>query len=196
MAPSILLWDVMGTLVHDPFFAEMPGFFGLTFDELLEAKHPSAWVEFELGRISEEEFLDRFFADGREFDQRGFVDEVRASYRWLPGIEELLSELAEAGTTMHAFSNYPVWYRLIEERLGLSRFLEWTFVSCRTGVRKPDAAAYANVLRALNVSAERCIFIDDRESNCDAARQSGIHAVQYRGIEPLRDSLSSAGLIP
>jgi HAD superfamily hydrolase (TIGR01509 family) len=186
----------MGTLVHDPFFAEMPGFFALTFDELLEAKHPSAWVDFELGRISEEEFLDQFFADGREFDQRGFVDEVRASYRWLPGIEELLGELAEAETAMHAFSNYPVWYRLIEERLGLSRFLEWTFVSCRTGVRKPDAAAYATVLRELKVPAERCIFVDDRAPNCDAARKSGIHAVQYRGVEPLRDSLTAAGLIP
>ena len=43
----ILLFDVMGTLVHDPFFEEMPEFFGLSFDELLAVKHPSAWVEFE-----------------------------------------------------------------------------------------------------------------------------------------------------
>jgi HAD superfamily hydrolase (TIGR01509 family) len=140
--------------------------------------------------------LDQFFADGRGFDQRGFIDEVRASYRWLPGIEELLGELADAGTAMHAFSNYPVWYRLIEERLELSRFLEWTFVSCRTGVRKPDAAAYTNVLRALKMPAERCIFVDDRALNCDAARQSGIHAVQYRGAESLLDSLRGVGLIP
>ena len=29
----VLLFDVMGTLVHDPFFAEMPEFFGMSFDE-------------------------------------------------------------------------------------------------------------------------------------------------------------------
>ena len=120
----VLLWDVMGTLVHDPFFEEMPGFFELSFEELLAVKHPSAWVEFERGERSEEEFLTNFFADGRDFDREGFVDLVRASYRWLPGLEQLLGELHGGGCRMHAFSNYPVWYRLIEERLRPSRFLD------------------------------------------------------------------------
>ena len=30
MRPT-LLWDVMGTLVYDPFFAEMPDFFGMSW---------------------------------------------------------------------------------------------------------------------------------------------------------------------
>lgn len=192
---SILLWDVMGTLVHDPFFEEMPRFFEMTFDQLLAEKHPSAWVQFELGRLSEEEFLQSFFADGREFDRRGFVDEVQRAYRWLPGAEGLLSDLAESGTPMHAFSNYPVWYQRIEERLGLSRFLDWSFVSCRTGLRKPAPEAYAHVLRELGVSGEHCVFIDDRASNCEAAQQSGIRAVQFEGIDALRASLREVGLL-
>ena len=150
---SIVLWDVMGTLVHDPFFVEMPEFFGMTFDAMLEAKHPSAWVEFELGERSERSFLDNFFADGRDFDRRGFVSTIRSSYRWLPGLEELLAELRATESAMHAFSNYPVWYQLIEERLRPSRFLDWTFVSCITGRRKPDPAAYAHVLNQLGVPA-------------------------------------------
>jgi HAD superfamily hydrolase (TIGR01509 family) len=192
---SIVLWDVMGTLVHDPFFVEMPEFFGVTFDALLEVKHPSAWVEFELGKCSEEDFLQRFFSDGRDFDRRAFVGAVRSSYRWLPGLEELLAELRGAGCAMHAFSNYPVWYQLIDERLGLSRFLDWTFVSCLTGFRKPDPAAYAHVLSELGVPAERCVFVDDRLHNCEAARQWGIHSVVFEGIGPLRESLHDAGVM-
>ena len=190
-----LLWDVMGTLVHDPFFVEMPRFFGMTFDALLEAKHPHAWVEFELGRLSEEEFLDRFFADGRDYDHQGFVAFVRASYRWLPGLEALLGELREDGCTMHAFSNYPVWYKMIEERLSLSRFLDWSFVSCQTGLRKPDPAAYANVLSELGVPAERCIFVDDRLTNCEAARRAGIRSIVFEGDESLRAALKSASVL-
>ncbi|MBW1760126.1 MAG: HAD family phosphatase [Deltaproteobacteria bacterium] len=192
---SIVLWDVMGTLVHDPFFVEMPEFFGTTFDAMFEAKHPSAWMEFELGQRSEEDFLESFFADGRDFDRRGFVRTVRSSYRWLPGVEELLAELGEAGCTMHAFSNYPVWYRLIEERLKLSRFLDWTFVSCITGLRKPDPAAYTHVLSKLRVPAERCVFVDDRNSNCEAARQCGIRSLRFDGVGPLRASLRDAGVL-
>jgi len=192
---SIVLWDVMGTLVHDPFFVEMPTFFGMTFDAMLEAKHPSAWVEFELGECSQEEFLESFFADGRDFDRRGFVSVIRSAYRWLPGLEELLTELRGSGHAMHAFSNYPVWYQLIEERLGLSRFLDWTFVSCITGKRKPDPAAYAHVLSELGVLAEQCVFVDDRVGNCEAARQAGIHSVLFEGVGPLRASLREAGVL-
>ena len=39
--------------------------------ELLQQKHPSAWVEFETGQLSEEELGGKFFADGREFDYQG-----------------------------------------------------------------------------------------------------------------------------
>ena len=191
----IVLWDVMGTLVHDPFFVEMPEFFGTTFDAMLDAAHPSAWVEFELGRCSEKDFLESFFADRRDFDRRGFVHAVRSSYRWLPGVEELLADLEAAGCTMHAFSNYPVWYLSIEERLSLSRFLDWTFVSCITGLRKPDPAAYTHVLGTLGVQAERCVFVDDRYSNCEAARQCGIRSLQFEGAGPLRASLRDAGVL-
>jgi len=191
----ILLWDVMGTLVHDPFFIEMPRFFGMTFDDLLEAKHPKAWVEFERGERSEEEFLEGFFADRREFDRKSFVQSVRSSYRWIPGMEELLRELREAGCSMHAFSNYPIWYRLIEERLRLSRFLEWTFVSCLTGFRKPEPAAYVHVLQELSVAPDRCLFIDDRPRNCEAARQEGIHSIVFEGAAQLRSSLERMGVL-
>ncbi len=52
----------------DPFFKHMPRFFDLSFEQLMKAKHPTAWVEFEVGKISEEQLFDRFFLDGRRFD--------------------------------------------------------------------------------------------------------------------------------
>ncbi|MGD8318142.1 MAG: HAD family phosphatase [Myxococcales bacterium] len=195
MTAPIVLWDVMGTLVHDPFFEEMPRFFGMSFDSLLEAKHPEAWVQFELGKHSEEEFLKSFFADGRGFDWDGFVDAVRRSYRWIPGMRDLLCDLREAGCIMHAFSNYPVWYRLIEDQLELSRFIEWTFVSCHTGLRKPDPSAYRYVLRELAAPAERCLFVDDRTQNCEAARQVGIPSLVFEGAASLRASIEQLGLL-
>ena len=195
MVGSIVLWDVMGTLVHDPFYQEMPAFFGMSFEELLEAKHPSAWVEFELGQRSEEDFLRSFFADGRDFDRRGFVSAVRSSYRWLPGLEQLLDELRGTGCVMHAFSNYPVWYQIIEERLNLSRFLDWTFVSCITGLRKPDPAAYAYVCSELGVPAEHCVLVDDRAGNCEAALRSGIPSVLFEGVDALQASLRDLGVM-
>lgn len=191
----IVLWDVMGTLVHDPFYVEMPEFFGMSFETLLASTHPTAWVEFELGKRSEAEFLPDFFADGRSYDQRGFVSVVRSAYRWLPGLEELVGDLRGVGCAMHTVSNYPVWYQMIEERLRLSRFVDWTFVSCKMGLRKPDPAVYAHVLRELGVSGDQCVFIDDRVGNCKPAAEAGIHSIVFKGVEPLRESLREAGAL-
>ena len=192
---KVVLWDVMGTLVHDPFFVEMPAFFGVTFEAMLADKHPSAWVEFERGQRTERQFLDDFFLDGRLFVHGAFIDAIHTSYAWLPGMEELVTELRDAGCAMHAFSNYPVWYRLIEDRLGLSRFLDWSFVSCRTGLRKPDLAAYRCVLEELGMQTDQLLFVDDREVNCAAAREVGIEAIRFDGVSPLRERLAAHGVL-
>ena len=191
----ILLLDVLGTLSHDPFYEEMPAWFGMTLRELLEAKEPEAWPEFERGEIDEATFLRRFFADGRAYDHAAFVAHVEGCYRWIDGMEELLAELSDAGHAMHALSNYPVWWRRIERRLAASRFLEWSFVSCDLGVRKPDPDAFRIPVARLGVEPGRCLFVDDREENCAAARREGLDAIRFRDARSLRGELVNRGLL-
>lgn len=191
----VLLFDVMGTLVYEPFHVEVPAFFGMSLEELLEAKHATAWAEFETGDIDEATLFAIFFKDGHEFDHDKLKSCMTDSYRWLDGMKELLADLREAGFSIHALSNYPEWYRLIEERLGLSRYLEWSFVSCHTGVRKPDPEAYLGAARALGVEPGDCIFVDDREGNCRSARRVGMDAVLFRTAKSLRAELAERGLL-
>ena len=51
-------------------------------------------------------------------------------YRWIEGVEQLLYKLRSRDVEMHIITNYPVWYKRIEAKLALSRFLPWSFVSC------------------------------------------------------------------
>lgn len=191
----ILLFDVMGTLVHDPVFCEVPRFFGKPIEELFKELDPTSWVDFEHGHIDEATYLRRLFRDGRLHDEQGFREAMRTGYRWLDGVEELLGELRAEGAVMHVLSNYPCWYELIEERLALSRYLPWTFVSCRTGVRKPDAEAYLLAARTLNVAPGDCLFIDDRRSNCRGAEAVGMPAIQRTDTPSLRRELVARGII-
>ena len=184
-----LLLDVMGTLVHDPFYEEMPRWLGLSFDELLAQKDPHAWVDFEFGAIDQETFVERFFADRRPIDGEGLRGVARDSFRLLDGIEELLVELKARGVPMHAFSNYPVWWRDVEQATGLSRWLQWSFVSCDLGLRKPDPKAYREVLRRLGAHAPDCVFVDDRERNVLAAREEGMVGLHFTGAGRLQEEL-------
>ncbi|KAL3369626.1 hypothetical protein AABB24_010130 [Solanum stoloniferum] len=102
----------------------------MSMKELLESKHPTSWIEFEKGLISEEELTRKFFKDGRSFDMEGLKNCMRRGYSYLEGIEGLLKSLKENGYEIHAFTNYPIWYQMIEDELKLSNYLSWTFCSC------------------------------------------------------------------
>ena len=48
----------------------------------------------------------------------------------MEGVEELLLSLKRQGVEMHIITNYPVWYKRIEAKLAVSRYLPWSYVSC------------------------------------------------------------------
>jgi HAD superfamily hydrolase (TIGR01509 family) len=193
--PPVLLFDVMSTLVYDPFHEALPGFFDLSLRELIEQVQPGTWVQFELGAIDEAAALARMFRDGRDVDREALIAMLRSTYRWLPGMEALVGELRAAGVVMHVLSNYPTWYRLIEAELRLSRYLPWTFVSCHTGVRKPSAQAYLGPAQHLGRPASELLLIDDQPVNCEAAKKLGIDALRFRDARELRGELRSRRLL-
>ncbi|MDI1445899.1 HAD family phosphatase [Polyangium sp. 6x1] len=194
--PRLVFFDVMDTLVRDPFRDVMPSFLGMSLPELLRCKHPTAWVDFELGRIDERAFLSMFLP-GRSFDAEGFCKVVRESYALLPGIRELLADLRTSApdVRLYALSNYPPWYRWIAERCELDMLLDGAFVSYETGARKPDPEAYLVPCRRLGERPEQALFVDDREKNCEGARAVGMQAIVFDCAMKLREALAQRGLV-
>ncbi|KAG2693927.1 hypothetical protein I3760_08G118100 [Carya illinoinensis] len=105
----------------------------MSLKELIECKHPTAWIEFEKGMIDEVELSRIFFKDGRSFDLEGMKNCMRRGYSYIEGVEELLHALKQNKYEIHAFTNYPIWYKMIEDKLKVSRYLSWTFCSCING---------------------------------------------------------------
>ncbi|XP_042379476.1 flavin mononucleotide hydrolase 1, chloroplatic-like isoform X1 [Zingiber officinale] len=190
----ILLFDVMDTLVRDPFYEDIPAFFQMSMKELLEVKHPTSWVEFEKGLIDEKELARKFFKDGRSFDLEGLKECMVRGYSYLDGIEALLENLKLKSYELHAFTNYPIWYIMIEEKLKLSKYLSWTFCSCKLGKRKPALDFYMEVLDLLGVEPANCIFVDDRLVNIEAAKDAGMIGLHFRNAETLKEDLISLGI--
>ncbi len=54
-------------------------------------------------------------------------------------------------------------------------------------MRKPEHGIYELTLERLGgVPASECLFVDDMELNCDAARELGMTAVQFHDSEQTR----------
>ncbi len=190
-----ILFDVMGTLVKDPFPSVFTRFFDCSLEELFARKSPTAWLRFEFGEIDEATFFDQFFRDEAPVDGPKLRERVFAAYEWIEGMPQLLKDLKAGGTDLHAFSNYPDWYLAIERKLGISEYLPWTSVSCNTALRKPDPAAYQETARLAGVQPQDCLLIDDSEPNIHAARGLGMAAVKFSGAADLRHELGSRGLL-
>ncbi len=68
------------------------------------------------------------------------------------------------------------------------------FLSSSIGLRKPDAAAYDHVVKAIGVPASRIVFFDDVAENVEGARAVGIHAVQVKSSADIAETLAALGI--
>jgi len=189
----VVLLDVLDTVVVDPMLELLPDFFEARAGELFPKLRFDLWRKFERNEIDEATMLNGLFKDGRSYDHSRFLSALAATYRFMPGMERLLQRLSER-CEVHLISNYPTWYRSIEERLGLTRFAPWTFVSCETGLRKPDPRAFRQACEKLGRRPDELLFIDDSGRNCNAARALGMSTWRFHDAKTLEAELVRRGV--
>ena len=68
------------------------------------------------------------------------------------------------------------------------------FLSSTIGLRKPDAAAYDHVVKAIGVPAERIVFFDDLMENIEGARARGLTAVHVTSTRDVAEALAALGI--
>ena len=113
----------------------------------------------------------------------------------MPGIAPLLERAAQR-VPLYAFSNtngahIEHFSQVYAELLGHFRKI---FLSSMIGLRKPDAAAYDHVVKAIGVPAHRIVFFDDLAENIEGARARGLTAIHVTSPEDVADALAALGL--
>ncbi len=113
----------------------------------------------------------------------------------MPGMVEVVSELADADVALYGLTNMPaeVWDPL-HERFPFFHRLHDTIVSGREGVVKPDPKIFEILVDRFGLDPPRTVFIDDIELNVAAARAAGLNAIRFVGADKLRRDLAAMGL--
>lgn len=73
--------------------------------------------------------------------------------------------------------------------LGLADLADHVVSSARVGVAKPDPRIYGIAAERAGVPADRCLFVDDRLENIEAAVGLGMTGVHYRDPSDLHRAL-------
>ena len=138
----------------------------------------------ERGEISEREFARRL---EEQLDGRFNLGRLRQLYFERldpnPAMIAYIGALRERGLRTALLTNNvrewePLWRAKLPE---LDDIFEVVVDSAFVGMRKPEPEIYELTLERLGdgVVAEECLFVDDIEVNCEAARALGMRAVRF-----------------
>jgi putative hydrolase of the HAD superfamily len=118
--------------------------------------------------------------DGEAKDSRvlSLIKELRGSYK-----TAMLSNITISGMERR-FSE--------AER---AEYFDQIVVSAAIGHVKPDPEAYEITAEKLGVEPDECVFIDDKQSFCEAAEAVGMRSVWYRDFEQAKADLEKT-LVP
>jgi FMN hydrolase / 5-amino-6-(5-phospho-D-ribitylamino)uracil phosphatase len=192
VAVRVVAFDLMDTVLRDPFREALEAATGLGLGELFERRDPTVYPAFERGEIDEAAYWAHYETAGVTVDPAAFHRIRRDGIAFLPGMAELLDELAGHVVRVTA-SNYPVWVEeLARDHLG-GRF-ERIIASCHLGVRKPERGFFDRLVTALDVDADDVCFVDDRPDNVEAARQAGLLAHRFVDATAVRGWLADHGV--
>jgi putative hydrolase of the HAD superfamily len=187
-------------------FAAVQDQTGVPFEELAkgmariqeeDGDHPL--FELEKGRLTEADFL-RKLGDTLEpvLGHRPELHRFREIYfdALHPNqpMIDLMREAKAGGFRMGLLTNnVREWEPLWRTMLPVDEIFEVVVDSGFVGMRKPDREIYELTLDRLGEpSPEECLFIDDTDVNCDAAREIGMAAVHYRDNDQAMGEIRAA----
>jgi putative hydrolase of the HAD superfamily len=181
MGSFLALQDEVGVSVED---------FGAAMRAAAEAGDGEIPLyKLERGDITEPEFLEQM-RDGLEprLGHRPQLHRFReiffAALDPNQPMIDLMRELKRSGLRMAMLTNnVQEWEPLWRTMLPVDEIFETVIDSGYVGYRKPERQIYDITLERLGLPASACLFVDDLEVNCEAARELGFTAVQYREPE-------------
>lgn len=178
---GVLITDALSVICgelrsRDPAAADRAGdIIKATNRGMIDAREANRQLAVLLGRNADE--LRAEIAGNEVKDTRlmAYIFELRSRYK-----TAMLSNISNIGSLDRRFTHQE-----------LVRLFDEIVASGDIGYAKPEAQAYEITADRLGVRLDECVFIDDREVFCEAARFTGMQAIYYRSYDQFRDELDA-----
>ena len=200
MAITAIFWDVGGVLLSNAWDHQQRQRtlkrFGL--DEVeFETRHEMLVSSLERGKIILDEYLERtIFYRPRPFTLDEFKNYMFSLSEPCTETLQLAKELSKSCRHLMAtINNESKELNLFRiQTFGLREIFSLFVSSCFVGLRKPEDGIYRLALNITQRTPEESCFIDDRPLNLDAASRLGMHVIQMKSTEQLRQELQKLGV--
>jgi len=196
-----LLFDLGNVVIDIDFeraFAHWAACAGCDVARLRERfTHDEPYRRHEIGAIGIEDYFASLRTSlGLDLSHAQFLEGWNAIFiRETPGIAALLARAAQH-LPLYAFTNTnpthaAYWSARFPEAV---KSFKKIFVSSSIGLRKPDAEAFAFVVREIGAPVDRIVFFDDSPHNIDGARASGLRTVLVKSPADVAEAFAALGI--
>lgn len=196
-----VIFDLGRVLVEvdlKPFTAKFCSEFHIDPTALSEDQGNGAYLEFQLGKITGEDFHRLTCAHYGRFVPLPRFKEIWVSMLGGPvaGTSELVDQLRNRGLFLSLLSNTDQWhFEYCQEKVPALKWFDRIFLSYEMHMKKPDAEIFLAVVQQLNAEPQQCLFIDDLKDNIEVAKQLGFQTVQFHEADTLKQELQQLRLI-
>ena len=164
------------------------GFEGETFENVANAtmRNP-LWQDFDRGTWSTDELIRRFVANAPEYKT-----EIETVFKNMDKIVVLydyaldwIRQLKADGFKVYILSNLPELVHLanLDDKLRFLKEVDGAVLSYQEQLLKPERRIYEVLCERYGIVPEQAVFFDDKQENVEAAKATGLNAIQFRDYE-------------
>ena len=202
MSIHVVLFDIGGVIVKwkDKWlYKDVAKKFGLS-EVLLVNEGKKELSNLRLGKISEPEMWQRIGAKINSEELSNIKESlIHDIFKSRISVDEsifaIIKQLQKKNIKIGILSNTTlVTHTIVEELIDMSYF-NYQFLSYRIGWEKPDEKIFKYVTEQLPYSKEEILFIDDKISNVNAAKEFGIKAIHFTDTSQFITDLNSLEIL-
>jgi putative hydrolase of the HAD superfamily len=212
MPPQAIYFDLGNVLLgfsHERMCRQMADVAGVSPEAIRKALFgyggpDGAQWRYETGELDTDGYYAHFCEQTRTRPDRRQLELAACDIFWeIDPMIELVKQLAAAGNRLGILSNINVlhWQFVSDGRFPALHAagergdpFQWAVLSYQAGAMKPDRAIYEAAVRRTGAAAGDVLFIDDRAENVAGAKQAGLNAIEFVGIEQLVADLTQRGV--
>ena len=143
------------------------------------------WDDLDRGEDTDETFARMLEAEpGYEDQIRQAFDEIGACTVRCDYAIPWIRALKKRGLRVLYLSNYsPHTMQSNPGALDFVPFMDGGIFSCDVRINKPDPAIYRLLIKKYDLVPEECIYLDDKQVNVDAAKETGMSGIVFRNYD-------------
>jgi putative hydrolase of the HAD superfamily len=156
-------------------------------------QHPD-WLLMDRGVYSEADVIARLVerTGRRSLELRGLFGAVRSSLQPKRETVALIERLAQRQVPLYCLSNMPAsTFSHLKDSHAFWPLFRGIVISGEIQMMKPEPEIFQYLLRRYELAAGNTVFIDDLQTNVQAAKALGIHAVWFRDARQCEIELES-----